>query len=160
MINYCYSLLSHTVYLYIICISNHQHPLNRCPLQVSAGSEHTCGTTATFKLWCWGSDGYKRVSGMPGADCTGGRCKSCLSSGSEEWLQVWPPAISDALCAVLSCSLYNVITEYVYWCLYDMIISFACPTLSHSTRTLIQSQSASPTIHIPPLHPHHSVSAL
>merc|ERR1712232_1119026 len=65
-------------------------------LQVSAGEYHTCGTTATFKLWCWGDDKYKRVSGMPAAKCTVRISteidrkygKSCLSSGSEKWLQV------------------------------------------------------------------------
>merc|ERR1719247_1928454 len=71
---------------------------NKCPssgsekwLQVSAGDKHTCATTATFKLACWGWDTYRRVSGMPGADCTDigmASRKRCLSSGSEKWLQV------------------------------------------------------------------------
>ena len=60
--------------------------------QVSAGRDHTCGTTATFKLWCWGGDYTKQVSPIPGgANCTDldsklhNQAKSCLSSG---WLQV------------------------------------------------------------------------
>merc|ERR1719247_3575092 len=70
---------------------------NKCPssgsekwLQVSAGERHTCATTATFKLACWGDDGYnKRVTGMPGAKCTGNKYlgPNCLS-GSEQWMQV------------------------------------------------------------------------